>query len=750
MKNKLSSVLAAAAVHTLAVAAILAAASGCEKPANSEEPAPGPAPEKSVSLSLGSGTLTKTVLGEPDGSAYPVYWCEGDRIAVNGQRSEPLHGVGDKTTDATFSVSGVSAPYGVVYPSWICGSMDGNSAEITLQTVQKWIPGSFSNGSAVLYGQSDATDFTLTNLCGVVRFPVDFGKYEITDITLTSLGTPLAGKFSLNLATGELTAVEAGQDISLSIPEGGFAAGSDAGSDAGSGDGSGAGGAAGVSEAVELNFCVPAGEYAEGFNLTITEKYGRKMVIEMRENTAVRSGVIVGWAEQTFVPSGALIITDPESWNSFAAAVNVGDYSSWKDPESGEVSIVANVTSADELTQIQSWDGVLNGGGYTITRNSLTKPLIKSITETGIVKNLRLGGLRTEKSSNSCASLAAVNLGTVENCENRAALTATVDANFTFCGLVEANGGVMRDCTNSADFEINLPFTANHLFMGGGIAYRPNVTLADKTTKLGTFEDCRNVGNITIKKAATASSDLYKCAVGGILASAYAGTTETFVTLKNCVNEGNITLWENTFGNNPKTQGAYCVGGIVGRIAPVSDQLDNNKKVVCNYIIPAPKTGFYSEITGCSNVGTIDVCSSIDSGASAGMSGARQCYVGGIAGIIVGLSAKPAKIDGCTNIGRILAGGTLKPCSLVGGILGGTAFSEISSCTNSGSFGLTANTLAKTHAQIGAVGGIVGHVLKVSPVPAIKGCTSTAALPKEAVAGCSGEIYATGSKPTVE
>ncbi len=286
--------------------------------------------------------------------------------------------------------------------------------------------------------------------------------------------------------------------------------------------------------------------------------------------------------------------------------------------------------------------------------------------------------------------------------------------------------------------------------MGGGIAYRPNVTLADKTTKLGTFEDCRNVGNITIKKAATASSDLYKCAVGGILASAYAGTTETFVTLKNCVNEGNITLWENTFGNNPKTQGAYCVGGIVGRIAPVSDQLDNNKKVVCNYIIPAPKTGFYSEITGCSNVGTIDVCSSIDSGASAGMSGARQCYVGGIAGIIVGLSAKPAKIDGCTNIGRILAGGTLKPCSLVGGILGGTAFSEISSCTNSGSFGLTANTLAKTHAQIGAVGGIVGHVLKVSPVPAIKGCTSTAALPKEAVAGCSGEIYATGSKPTVE
>lgn len=724
MRSKLSSAFAAVILHAVALAAVLSTVFGCEKSGDSSLPKPEPAVEESVSLSLGSGTITKTILGEPNGSSYPVYWCEGDRIAVNGKRSEPLHGIGDNVTDATFSVSGVSAPYGVVYPSWICGAMDGETAEITLQTVQRWTPGSFSNGSAVLYGQSGETDFTLTNLCGVVRISMDFGKYEITDITLTSLGAPVSGKFGLNLATGELTAIDAGQNIGLSIPDGGFAAGS---------------------EAVELNFCVPAGEYAEGFNLTITEKYGRKMVIELRENTAVGSGVIVGWAAQTFVPSGALIITDPESWNTFAAAVNAGDYSQWKNPASGEISIVANVTSADDLVQIESWDGVLNGGGYTITRNSISKPLIKSITETGVVKNLKLGGLRTKPGANSSAVLAATNLGLVENCENRAGLSVTVDAALHFCGLVEANGGVMRDCTNSADFEINLPFSANHEFMGGGLAFRPDAKGADGTTRLGTFEGCRNTGNITVKKEATAASDLYKCAVGGILASAYGGTAESFVTLKNCVNDGNITVWENTFKNGG-AQGAYSIGGIIGRIAPL---LGNTS---CSYVNPTPgaAVGFYAEIIGCSNSGTIDVCSSIDSGASSGMSGARQCYVGGIAGIVVGLSAKPAKIDGCTNTGRILAGGTLKPCSLVGGILGGTAFSEISSCTNSGSFGLTANTLAKTHAQIGAVGGIVAHVLKVTPVPTIKGCTSTAALPKEAVAGCSGEIYATGSKPTIE
>ena len=724
MRSKLSSAFAAVILHAVALAAVLSTVSGCEKSGDGYLPKPEPAVEESVSLSLGSGTITKTILGEPNGSSYPVYWCEGDRIAVNGKRSEPLHGIGDNVTDATFSVSGVSAPYGVVYPSWICGAMDGETAEITLQTVQRWTPGSFSNGSAVLYGQSGETDFTLTNLCGVVRISMDFGKYEITDITLTSLGAPVSGKFGLNLATGELTAIDAGQNIGLSIPDGGFAAGS---------------------EAVELNFCVPAGEYAEGFNLTITEKYGRKMVIELRENTAVGSGVIVGWAAQTFVPSGALIITDPESWNSFAAAVNSGDYSLWKDPDSGEVTVAANVTSAEDLTQIESWSGVLNGGNRTVTRNSISRPLIKSITEDGVVKNLRLGGMRTNPGANSSAALAATNLGLVENCENRAGLSVTVDAALHFCGLVEANGGVMRDCTNSADFEINLPFSANHEFMGGGLAFRPDAKGADGTTRLGTFEGCRNTGNITVKKEATAASDLYKCAVGGILASAYGGTAESFVTLKNCVNDGNITVWENTFKNGG-AQGAYSIGGIIGRIAPL---LGNTS---CSYVNPTPgaAVGFYAEIIGCSNSGTIDVCSSIDSGASSGMSGARQCYVGGIAGIVVGLSAKPAKIDGCTNTGRILAGGTLKPCSLVGGILGGTAFSEISSCTNNGSFGLTANTLAKPQAQIGAVGGIVAHILKVTPVPTIKGCTSTAVLPKEAVAGCSGEIYATGNKPAIE
>ena len=705
--------------YILALSAVLVAAAGCGKPENGGGGVePGPAPEENVSLTLHSAPVTKTVLGELSGDTYPVYWCEGDRIAVNGRRSEPLHGVSDKLTDAEFTVDGVSAPYGVLYPSWICGNMDSSSAEISLQRVQKWTPGSFSNGSAVLYGHSSGKDIELRNLCGVVRIGIDFDGYEITGLALTSLSGAISGKFRLNLESGELSETEGNPNIELSLPEDGF---------------KGEGGSP-----VELNFCVPAGEYAEGFNITITEKYGRQMVIEMRENTAVRGGVIADWGSQTFKPNGALIITDPDSWNNFAAAVNAGDWSLWKDEETGEAKLAANVNASEGLTQIESWDGVFNGGGYTVTCGSFTKPLFKTVAEGATVKNLKLGGLRTAPGANSSATLAAVNLGLIENCENRAALSVSVDKDLHFCGLVEANGGVMRGCVNSADFEINLPYTANHEFIGGGIAFQPT-----SGGKFGTFENCRNSGNITILKDATADSDLQKCAVGGILASAYGGTADSFVILKDCVNEGKITLWENKF-KNAKVQGAYAIGGIVGRIAKIVKDANG-----CQYL-GYNQTGFYTEITGCSNTGTIDVCSSISSNVSSGMSGARQCYVGGIAGAVVGLAESPAKIENCSNSGSILAGGTLAASAIVGGIVGGTGCSTFTSCTCTGTFGKSANTLAAPVEKIGSVAGIASHILKLTPVT-MKGCSSTSALPSEAT--IKGEFYATADKdykPTIE
>ena len=83
MRSKLSPAFAALILHAVALAAVLLTVSGCEKSGDGSLPKPEPTVEENVSLSLGSGTITKTILGEPDGSSYPVYWYEGDRIAVN-------------------------------------------------------------------------------------------------------------------------------------------------------------------------------------------------------------------------------------------------------------------------------------------------------------------------------------------------------------------------------------------------------------------------------------------------------------------------------------------------------------------------------------------------------------------------------------------------------------------------------------------------------------------------------------------
>ena len=98
----------------LAIVALPLASTNCGKTETSGGTEPEPVPEENVSLSLSSGIASKTVLGELNGDAYPVYWCEGDRIAVNGKRSEPLHEIGARTVKATFNVDGVNAPYGVV------------------------------------------------------------------------------------------------------------------------------------------------------------------------------------------------------------------------------------------------------------------------------------------------------------------------------------------------------------------------------------------------------------------------------------------------------------------------------------------------------------------------------------------------------------------------------------------------------------------------------------------------------------
>ena len=61
---------------------------------------------------------SRTQLGEKADGLYPVYWSEGDAIAVNGAISAPLAAEAAGQSSATFQINGdVAYPYCVVYPA---------------------------------------------------------------------------------------------------------------------------------------------------------------------------------------------------------------------------------------------------------------------------------------------------------------------------------------------------------------------------------------------------------------------------------------------------------------------------------------------------------------------------------------------------------------------------------------------------------------------------------------------------------
>ena len=71
----------------------------------------------------GSTTLTisleqtRTVLGNKEGESYPVYWSEGDKIAINGKCSTPATINAENKSCATFTIEEeIKAPYCVTYP----------------------------------------------------------------------------------------------------------------------------------------------------------------------------------------------------------------------------------------------------------------------------------------------------------------------------------------------------------------------------------------------------------------------------------------------------------------------------------------------------------------------------------------------------------------------------------------------------------------------------------------------------------
>lgn len=166
---------------------------------------------------------SRTSLGEKEGTTYPVYWSEGDRIAINGVSSQDVSINADDRSKATFFIDeSVKYPYSITYP--YTSTTTASSPKVVVPTVQNYTEGSFESGSTPMCGYlaEHSNRVTLKHLAGVLRFPVKASSNGIVlkSVVITSKdGVKLSGEFAVNCSAATMSATaNATNTITYNLP----------------------------------------------------------------------------------------------------------------------------------------------------------------------------------------------------------------------------------------------------------------------------------------------------------------------------------------------------------------------------------------------------------------------------------------------------------------------------------------------------------------------------------------------------
>ena len=412
------------------------------------------------------------------------------------------------------------------------------------------------------------------------------------------------------------------------------------------------------------------------------------------------------------------------------------------------------------------WNGDFYGHGHTITHAG-TEPLFLHVGETGKIMDLKVAGKRIANTNNGWPGVFVLNnSGEISNCESR--VNITLEGNSTNASTIcRSNNGKIINCKNTGNITINNP--AAEVKVGGITLYSSGtITGCTNTGKVsitgvnnnclvsgvvlmasGKVSDLANEGDITVEANLSATREIYmggvigKCetpeiniipagnvvgeifrcknsgnlkiqksgafhmkggCLGGVAASVNTGSSTKDCTIfDSCTNSGSISFYEKETKLNDKNipYGAYAVGGILGRCSVLSANV-KEKDVYYDF-----SSKSYTVIrVNCVNTGNIDVCTANGQPMKDGISGARQTYVGGIAGFVGGGVVRGNK--GSTSPYTIKLG-SLYGGICAGGILGGSYATKIddqASCVNV-NFAESDNAYVKP-TKIGYVGSVLG------------------------------------------
>ena len=651
-----------------------------------------------VSVNLAT-VQTKTYLGEVEDGRRQVYWSAGDAINLNGYESLPLTQEQAGKATADFQLYNGALPYKVIYPASICGEFatDG-TVTINVPSVQEYSPISFGKDSAILYGYSESEDepVTLNNLCAAVKVSLNSSagiSISKAAIISNSSAAPVAGKFNINPMTGEYSVVEGLTSIMLDIEDVSL-------------DG----------DEQSFYFTLPYGEYPEGFTVKFydSEKFPMecRWLSNSEDGVKVEAGKLYEFKPVDFVPGKKEILTG-EDWLYIATCINKAD-NSWKsaylDDKTNTIRLGADIVLPEGTPQItKDFVYVLDGQGYTLTNNTATASLIKTLPASGAIRNLTIAGTMRSSSETANVELAAfvhtVSGGSIEDCTNE--MVFEVSAKTVLFGAFARTitaGQIVR-CVNNADMTIMMDVTKATTeelktikSFGGGL-----VATCFSPIAVALVEDCVNNGDVNVTIDAGTAAGVNRAGFAGILGYVSGSTTENYPRLVNCTNNGNVQL---SFVENvsSRAKAQYSVGGIVGLAAGVAASASGLNTGALSAVDSGKHCYMY--LDSCTNTGRVQN-NATSSGDSADPT--IKIYTGGIAGTVIGLGeATPTKIINCVNTGEVVPYSVkvnhyqrAAICGVCGGFLGLGAYVDIEGGTMNASVGT-----AETHSF--ATAGVIG------------------------------------------
>ena len=400
-----------------------------------------------------------------------------------------------------------------------------------------------------------------------------------------------------------------------------------------------------------------------------------------------------------------------EDWNAFIDAVTAGSFNRFVNPETGAVELMASLSfeetpkypATEENASIE-FNGTFDGKGNSITCNDFKRPLFNFLGTDAVVKNLTVNGTFTQMlNSGLCgnAVIAKVNKGLIENVTSNVETTLEITTGFIFGAICGQNGGTLKNCKNNGNMTLTCASTGKPGLYGGGLAAIGHTVSGDpvasalnvdETCTPGQFINCENTGNISIT---TTAGIPVRQGFGGICGMVYFNG----VKFEGCKNSGNVSRISNGEDTNDKSA---SVGGILGRSAGWYTTGTGDSGALDTSI-----AGFDTEITNCSNSGTIYCCCRHSGGIAPTGSCARADGVGGIAGTLIGNAENIQKVTNCTNTGDVTGGWTTNVNSTaLGGMVGIAKHTEISSSS------AICKLTSKETEFIGAAGGLVACVME--------------------------------------